>query len=112
MFGVNLRDIQDVGVAHVATLASFLLTGGTRVSAHFEPRARLTTQELLTARLIDDFRAFAIGMSGNTDQHIESVLDALTQQVEEAPQAEQADFEFIDKFFNYDRQREQQRKGE
>ena len=112
MFGVNLRDIQDVGVAHVATLASFLLSGGTRVSAYFEPRARLTTQELLTARLIDDFRAFAIGMSGNTDQQIESVIDALTQQVEEPPQAEQADFEFIDKFFNYDRQQGQQRKEE
>lgn len=105
MFGVNIRDIEDVGVAHVATLASFLLTGGTRVAAYFEPRARLTTQELLIARLIDDFRAFAIGMSGNTDQHIESVIDALTQKEQpQVLQAEQADFDFIDTFFNYKRQ--------
>lgn len=101
--------MEDVGVAHIATLASFLLSGGTHVSAYFEPRARLTTQELLIARLIDDFRAFAAGMSGSTDQQEESVIDALTQQTKTQPQAEEADFEFIDKFFNYDKQQKRQR---
>lgn len=63
-FGLGTGEIGEVGVARFASLASSLMTQGTRVAGHFDPACGWTRQELLSALLVDELRAFEWGLAG------------------------------------------------
>lgn len=74
VFGINLRQIGGVGVAHVAALAPSLLTGGTRVAAHFDPAYEWTRDQILAAAIVDQLRALQWGLGGGKGQKPQTVM--------------------------------------
>lgn len=74
VFGVNLRNARGVGVAHLAALAPSLLTGGTRVAAHFDPAYEWTRDQILAAAIVDQLRALQWGLGGGKGPKPQSVI--------------------------------------
>ena len=73
-FGINLRSIDGVGVAHVAALAPSLLVNGTRVAAHFDPAYGWTRDQILAASIVDQLRLLQWGIGGGKGPRPKSVI--------------------------------------
>ena len=73
-FGVNIRRMREVGVAHVATLAFSLLEQGTRVAGHYDELWGWSRSDVLAGRIIDSIAEFAWGLGGGEGEPPESIL--------------------------------------
>jgi len=72
-FRVNVRNIREEGVAHVAALSCALLTQGTRVAGHFDEAAGWTRREMLLGLIADEINGLIWGLGGCKGRSPESV---------------------------------------
>ena len=69
---MSIRHIETEGVAHVAALSASL-GQGTRTAGHFDPFYGWSMEQLLQARLLDEFRMFEYGMGGKKGKKPERI---------------------------------------
>ena len=74
VYGIDIRQMGRIGVAHCAVLASQLLVPGTLVAGHYDVTAGWSRTEVLLGQLLDEFRTFEWGLGGGKGKQPESCI--------------------------------------